>query len=77
MDDVIQTASALQVFSLGIPAYMWIKVFAGAFYARQETWVPVQCATVALIVNVLVGCVGAYFLAHVGISYAVVASAYC
>ena len=76
MDDVIQTASALQVFSLGIPAYMWIKVFAGAFYARQETWVPVQCATAALVVNVLVASVGSYFLAHVGISYAVVVSAY-
>lgn len=76
MDDVMQTAAALQVFAIGIPAYMWIKVFAGAFYARQETWIPMRCATMALVVNLLVGCVGAYFLAHIGIAYAVVASAY-
>ena len=76
LHDVNQTAAALQVFALGIPAYMWIKVFAGAFYARQETWIPVQCATAALGVNVAIGCVGAYYLAHVGIAYAVAASAY-
>lgn len=76
MEDVDQTAAALQIFALGIPAYMWIKVFAGAFYARQETWTPVQCATIALGVNVIVGCIGAYFLAHVGIACAVASSAY-
>lgn len=76
LEDVRQTAAALQVFALGIPAYMWIKVFAGAFYARQETWVPVQCATIALGVNMLVACVGAYWLAHVGIAYAIAVSAY-
>ena len=76
LEDVNQTAAALQVFAIGIPAYMWIKVFAGAFYARQETWIPVQCATVALFVNVIVGCIGAYCFAHVGIAYAVAVSAY-
>lgn len=76
VNDVNQTAAALQVFAIGIPAYMWIKVFAGAFYARQETWIPVQCATLALCVNVLIGCVGALYLGHIGIAYAVVGSAY-
>ena len=74
--DVNQTAAALQVFAIGIPAYMWIKVFAGAFYARQETWIPVQCATLALCANVLIGGIGAFYLGHVGIAYAVVGSAY-
>ena len=55
---------------------MWIKVFAGAFYARQETWIPVQCATVALFVNVVIGCTGAYCFGHVGIACAVAGSAY-
>jgi putative peptidoglycan lipid II flippase len=76
LEDVQQTAAALQIFSLGIPAYMWIKVFAGAFYARQETWIPVQCATAALGVNILVACVGSYWYAHIGIAYAVAVSAY-
>ena len=76
LEDVRQTAAALQVFAVGIPAYMWLKVFAGAFYARQETWIPVQCATWSLLVNVIVGVIASYFIAHVGIACAVAASAY-
>lgn len=76
LEDVSQTAAALQIFAVGIPAYMWLKVFAGAFYARQETWIPVQCATWSLLVNVIVGLVGSYWLSHVGIACAVAASAY-
>lgn len=76
LEDVAQTAAALQIFAIGIPAYMWVKVFAGAFYARQETWIPVQCATWSLAINVVVGVIGSYLFAHVGIACAVATSAY-
>ena len=37
---VVQTAAALQVMALGIPAFMWVKVLTTAFYARQDTLTP-------------------------------------
>lgn len=74
--DVVQSSRSLQVLSIGIPAFMWVKVLASAFYARQDTVTPVKCATGALIVNMLVAVIASRFIQHVGISLAIVCSAY-
>ena len=52
--DVVMTASSLRVMALGVPAFMWVKVLASAFYTQQDTKTPAWCATVGLICNLTI-----------------------
>ncbi len=49
--DTIGTAGALAAFSLGVPAYVLIKVLTPGFYARQDTKTPVRLALVSMLFN--------------------------
>ncbi|MGB7405750.1 MAG: murein biosynthesis integral membrane protein MurJ [Pacificimonas sp.] len=51
-DDAAVTASVMAALACGLPAYVLIKVFTPAFYARGDTKTPVYTALVALVVNV-------------------------
>ena len=50
--DTTATAWALIAFSLGLPAFVLIKVFQPAFFAREDTKTPMWFAGVSMIVNV-------------------------
>jgi putative peptidoglycan lipid II flippase len=64
------TAGALAAFSVGLPAYVLIKVLAPAFFANEDTKSPVRIAIACLIANILfiIALIGP--LAHVGIALA-------
>ncbi len=64
------TAGALAAFSVGLPAYVLIKVLAPAFFAREDTRTPVIVAAVCLVFNVLLILLLIGQLAHVGIALA-------
>lgn len=68
--DTAATAGALTAFSIGLPAYVLIKVLAPAYFAREDTGTPVKVAVVCLVANVflIMGLIGP--LAHVGIALA-------
>ncbi len=51
--DTVGTAGALAAFSLGVPAYVLIKVLTPGFYARQDTKTPVRLAVVSMLVNLI------------------------
>jgi len=51
--DTMGTAGALAAFSLGVPAYVMIKVLTPGFYARQDTRTPVRIALVSMLVNLI------------------------
>lgn len=68
--DTVATAGALAAFSLGLPAYVLIKVLAPAFFAREDTKTPVKVAILCVISNVLLILVLIGPLAHVGIALA-------
>jgi putative peptidoglycan lipid II flippase len=66
--DAIVTGNTLALFALGLPAYVMVKVFTPAFFARKDTRTPLMIAVIVLIVNValnfaLVGPFGLYGLA--------------
>jgi putative peptidoglycan lipid II flippase len=62
------TAAALVAFSLGLPAYVLIKVLVPAFFAREDTATPVKVAAVCLVANVGLILLLIGPLAHVGIA---------
>jgi putative peptidoglycan lipid II flippase len=47
------TALTLSLISLGLPAYVLVKVLTPGFYARRDTATPVKIAVVVLIANVI------------------------
>lgn len=73
--DVEMSAQALQAFSLGLVAFIVIKVLAPGFYARQDTKTPVRVGVTALVANIVFSFLLVYPLAHTGLALAVSLSA--
>jgi putative peptidoglycan lipid II flippase len=74
--DTRAVAAALAIFALGLPAFVMIKVFSPAFFAREDTRTPMRIAGISLTLNTI-GSVGLFFLfrslgwmPHVGIAVA-------
>jgi putative peptidoglycan lipid II flippase len=74
--DTLATANALAAFSLGLPAYVLIKVLTPGFHARQDTSTPVRIAIAAMLVNLVGNLILIWPLAHVGIALATALSAW-
>jgi len=53
MADTQATALALLVYAAGLPAFVLNKVFAPAFFARENTKTPLQFATISIVVNIV------------------------
>ena len=51
--DAHYTAMTLSLISLGLPAYVLVKVLTPGFYARRDTATPVKTAIVVLVANVI------------------------
>ena len=49
--DSVASAQALAAFSLGLPAYVLIKVLTPGFHARSDTRTPVRIAVASMLVN--------------------------
>jgi putative peptidoglycan lipid II flippase len=49
--DTIATAQALAAFSIGLPAYILVKVLTPGYYARHDTKTPVRFAVISMVVN--------------------------
>jgi putative peptidoglycan lipid II flippase len=74
--DTGNTAWALRAFAFGLPAFVLIKVFQPAFFAREDTRTPMLLALVNLVANVLLSLAlffafrAAGHMPHVGIALA-------
>jgi putative peptidoglycan lipid II flippase len=53
--DARATADALLHFGWGVPAFVLIKVFAPAFFAREDTVRPMRFALIGVAVNIVLG----------------------
>lgn len=60
-NDSYVTASVLAMFALGLPAFVMIKVFSPAYYAREDTKTPMRYAAISLTANTI-GSVALFFL---------------
>ena len=70
------TANALAAFAVGLPAFVLIKVFAPAYFARKDTTTPVRIAMIALAVNLVLNLILMFPFAHVGLALATSISAW-
>lgn len=82
--DTLMSSMSLMAYSLGLPAFILIKILANAFYARQDSKTPVRIGIIAMLVNMVLNVIFVLTLlnfteipAHVGLALATTGSAYC
>lgn len=76
VNDVLMTQQSLIAFSLGIAAFMLIKVLASAFYAKQDIATPVRIAVAAVTLKVILNLILIFPLKHVGLALSTSLSAF-
>jgi putative peptidoglycan lipid II flippase len=75
-DDATKSAAALRAFSLGLPAYILIKVLTPGFHAVGDTRTPMRIAILAIGLNLIGNLTLIWPLQHVGIALATAISAW-
>ena len=74
--DTAATAAALAIFAAGLPAFVLIKVFSPAYFAREDTKTPMMFAGISLTLNTVASAVlffafrEAGWMPHLGIAVA-------
>jgi putative peptidoglycan lipid II flippase len=68
--DVFMTQRSVIAYSVGLQAFMLIKVLAAAFYAQQNIRTPVRIGITALIINMLLNMLLIMPLKHAGLALA-------
>ena len=66
--DTAVTTGVLMAYALGLPAYIAIKVFSTAHWARQDTMTPVRISVIATIVNIVISLILIRFIGVAGIA---------
>jgi putative peptidoglycan lipid II flippase len=68
--DAAATAAALIAYTVGLPAYVAVKVLTPNFYARGDTKAPVKIAILAVVFNTACGVSLMWVVGHVGLALA-------
>ncbi|MDJ0738209.1 MAG: murein biosynthesis integral membrane protein MurJ [Gammaproteobacteria bacterium] len=74
--DVAMAERSLMAYSLGLLAFILIKVLAPGFYARQDTRTPVRIGVIAMLVNMVLNLLLIFPLQHAGLALATSLAAY-
>jgi putative peptidoglycan lipid II flippase len=69
-EDAINTAAALRIYAIGLPSFILIKVFAPAFFAREDTKTPMIFAAMSMLLNVILCAVLFSLMGFVGLALA-------
>ncbi|MBX7146436.1 MAG: murein biosynthesis integral membrane protein MurJ [Alphaproteobacteria bacterium] len=64
------TSLALMAYSIGLPAYVLVKVLTPLFFARHDTKTPFRFAMISLISNILFSLIFYHFIGFIGIALA-------
>ncbi|MEH6651030.1 MAG: murein biosynthesis integral membrane protein MurJ [Motiliproteus sp.] len=75
-EDVVQAGYSLRAYSLGLLAFMLIKVLAPGYFSRQDTKTPVKIGIIAMAANMALNLALIVPLAHAGLALATSLSAF-
>ena len=73
--DVMQVSFALYAYLSGLLSFMFIKVLAPGYYARQDTKTPVKIGIIAMVANMTFNLILAPIYGYVGLAIATALSA--
>ncbi len=74
--DLVNTASALRMYSVGLIFFSFINLFTKVFHSKKDTKTPVKAAFIGFVLNVILNLILMQFLAHSGIALASSISAF-
>ena len=74
-NDVLQVSMALFAYLSGLLSFMFIKILAPGYYARQDTKTPVKIGIIAMVSNMAFNLMLAPFFGYVGLAIATTMSA--
>jgi putative peptidoglycan lipid II flippase len=74
--DAYQSSLSLMAYSTGLLAFISIKLLAPAFLARGDTKTPVRAGILAMLSNIILNPILAYYLSHQGLALATSISAF-
>lgn len=74
--DVDMAAMSLRAYSIGLLAFMLIKVLAPGYFSRQDTKTPVKIAVWAMVANMVLNLMLIWPLQHAGLALATSLSAF-
>jgi putative peptidoglycan lipid II flippase len=75
--DVLQSALSLKAYASGLLAFMFIKVLAPGFFARQDMKTPVKIGIYAMVANMVLNLILIWPLQHAGLALATSLSSWC
>jgi len=70
-NDVAMSALALEAFAIGVCGFIFVKVLAPGFFAKQDTKTPMRIAVVSVVVNVIFSIILVGYMQHTGLALAV------
>ena len=76
VEDTLYTAQVLSIFSLGLPAYIFIKVLVTCFFAREDTKTPLYVSIISVAINVVLSLLLISTMREMGIALATTVSAW-
>lgn len=74
--DVQQSSLSLLAYASGLLNFMLIKVLAPGYYSRQDTKTPVKYGVIAMLTNIVLNAIFAWFYGYVGLAVATSMSAF-
>jgi len=74
--DVTMAGRSLLAYSLGLGAFIMIKILAAGFYSRHDMKTPVKIAVITMAVNMVMNIILVFPLAHAGLALATSLSAW-
>lgn len=74
-NDVVQSALALQAYSVGVLGFMLVKVLAPGYFARQDTATPVKIGVWSMVANMVLSLALIMPMTHTGLALATSVSA--
>jgi putative peptidoglycan lipid II flippase len=74
--DTFYTAKVLSIFSLGLPAYILIKILIICFFAREDTKTPLYFSLISVILNIILSLLLIGSMREMGIATATAISAW-
>ena len=71
VDDVYMSSLALKAFAVGVCGFIFIKVLAPGYFARQDTKTPMQIGVIAVVVNVILSIILVKTMQHTGLALSI------
>ena len=76
LGDVLATSDAIVMYSIGLPAFGFIKIFSVIFFSEKNTLIPFLISTLSMLVNLILIVLLVGSMGHLGIALSLSLASY-